>query len=240
MPHQLEELERRLGYSFTNRSLLLRALTHKSAATEQSPGNGAAADNEQFEFLGDAVLGFIASDYLMRRFPSHGEGVLSRLKAHVVSAAFLYQASEELGIGGHLLLGRGEELSGGRAKRALLANAMEAIIAAIYFDAGLEPCREFVERQLLSRLRLDEPSVNPLPLDSKSALQELAQARGLPMPRYLIVRESGPEHSKTFTVEVRVGKNFVACAEGHSKKAAGQRAAQAVLEMLGQPGPQTH
>jgi ribonuclease-3 len=237
MPPQLEELERRLGYAFTDRSLLLRALTHKSAASEQPLGYGApSTDNEQFEFLGDAVLGFIASDYLMRRFPGYGEGVLSRLKAHVVSSAFLYQASDELGIGGHLLLGRGEELSGGRAKRALLANAMEAIIAAIYLDAGLEPCRQFVERELLSRLRLDESPSAPLPLDSKSALQELAQSKGLPMPRYVIVRESGPEHSKTFTVEVRVGKDFVARAEGHSKKAAGQKAAQAVLDMLGKAG----
>lgn len=238
MPPQLDELESRLGYSFGDRTLLLRALTHKSAACETEGESGAAqADNEQLEFLGDAVLGFIASDALVRRFPQFEEGALSRLKAHVVSSVFLYQVSRDLGIGAYLLLGRGEELSGGRSKRALLANAMEAILAAIYLDGGLEACRAFVERHLLSRLTVEQEAGGDLPLDSKSALQEYAQSQGLPVPRYHIVREAGPEHSKTFTVEVRVGKGCAARAEGPSKKAAGQKAAAAALEMLRANGP---
>jgi ribonuclease-3 len=136
------------------------------------------------------------------------------------------------------VLGRGEELSGGRGKRALLANALEAILAAIYLDGGLEACQAFVERHLLSRLTVEqESSGGDLPLDSKSALQEFAQSQGLPVPRYHIVREAGPEHSKTFTVEVRVGKGCSARAEGPSKKAAGQKAAAAALEMLRANGP---
>jgi ribonuclease-3 len=241
MPPHPDGLESRLGYTFLDRSLLSRALTHRSVVCELDPHRaGPPADNELFEFLGDAVLGFIASDALVRRFPESGEGVLSRLKSYLVSAALLYQVAEDLGIGPHLLLGRGEELSGGRGKRALLANAIEALLAAIYLDGGLEPCREFVERHVLPRLSPAQTAGGGLPLDAKSALQEYAQSHGLPVPRYSTVRESGPDHSKTFTVEVRLGRHYAARAEGPSKKAAGQSAAGEVLGLIREGSPAPH
>jgi len=156
---------------------------------------------------------------------------LSRLKAQRVSSAHLFKVSSELGVGQYLKLGRGEEQSGGRAKRAILANALEALIAAVFLDGGLGPSRTFVEQLIVSQ---DEPCDfgDDVALDDKSALQEFAQARKLPVPRYQIVHESGPEHAKLFTVEARVGKKFAARAEGASKKTAGQRAAALLLARL--------
>lgn len=228
-----EELEELLGHRFQDPKLLLRALTHKSLLAEQ-PANGTSviADNEQLEFLGDSILGFLASDYLLRLCPHYPEGNLSKLKALLVSSAHLYETAKALSLGHHLLLGKGEEMSGGRHKKALLANAVEAIIAAIYLDGGLEPCRAFLERYVWGGVQLEELGQVHVPVDSKSALQELAQARKLPVPRYVIVRESGPEHAKTFTVEARVGKDLTAQAEGASKKAAGQQAAERLLEVV--------
>lgn len=231
MPVDYEELEVRIGYKFADRDFLLRALTHKSIHSEAIAGEAPVADNEVLEFLGDSILGFVASEYVFRRCPQSSEGSLSRLKAQRVSAAHLFKVSSELGLGQYLKLGRGEEQSGGRAKRAILANALEALIAAIFLDGGLRPSRDFVERLLL---KLDEPGDldGDVALDSKSALQEFAQARKLPVPRYQIVHESGPEHAKLFTVEARVGKQFTARAEGASKKTAGQQAATLLLERL--------
>jgi ribonuclease III len=227
-----DALEARIGYWFADRELLIRALTHRSLAAEVPPGAPAADHNEKLEFLGDAVLGFLASDHLYRLYPKETEGSLSRLKALLVSASRLYQLGLEIDIGSHLRLGRGEDLSGGRAKKALLANAVEALIAAIYLDGGVEACRAFLQTRLWNALPAGEPGQPPTPQDAKSALQELAQARKLPVPRYVIVRESGPEHAKTFTVEARVGKEFAAQADGHSKKAAGLKAAAALLARL--------
>jgi ribonuclease-3 len=231
MPADYEELEARIGYTFVDRDLLLRALTHKSVHSEAIAGAPPAADNEKLEFLGDSILGFIASEYLFRHCPQSSEGTLSRLKALRVSSAHLYKISSELGLGHYLKLGRGEEQSGGRAKRAILANALEALIAAIFLDGGLGPSRTFVEQFIVSP---DEPAVfgDDVALDAKSALQEFAQARKLPVPRYQIVHESGPEHAKLFTVEARAGKKFAARAEGASKKTAGQQAAALLLARL--------
>jgi ribonuclease III len=231
MPSAYEELEARIGYTFADRDLLLRALTHKSVHSEAVAGGPAAPDNEKLEFLGDSILGFVASEYLFRRFPQGSEGTLSRLKAQRVSSAHLFKVSSELGVGEYLKLGRGEEQSGGREKRAILANALEALIAAIFLDGGLEPSRTFVEQWIVSQ---DEPRDlgKDVALDAKSALQEFAQARKLPVPRYQIVHESGPEHAKLFTVEARVGKKFAARAEGASKKTAGQQAATLLLARL--------
>jgi len=228
-----EELEELLGHRFQNPNLLLRALTHKSLLAEQ-PANGGVplADNEQLEFFGDSILGFLASEYLVRLCPLYPEGNLSKLKALLVSSAHLYETAKTLGLGHHLLLGKGEEMSGGRHKKALLANAVEAIIAAMYLDGGLEPCRAFLERFVWGGVQLEGLGQVHVPVDSKSALQELAQARKLPVPRYVIVHESGPEHAKTFTVEARVGKELTARAEGTSKKAAGQLAAERLLQVL--------
>ena len=225
-------LEKALGHSFRDRELLERALTHKSRIYEKPPDGQTAADNEQLEFLGDAILGFAVSESLVRRFASFPEGRLSKLKAHLVSATHLYAVAQKLQLGDYLLLGRGEEMSGGREKKALLSDAVEALIAALYLDAGLETTRRFIEEQVVGAFDLPEDGVDSAVTDHKSALQEMAQALKLPPPRYIIVTEDGPEHSKTFTVEVRVGKDWVSQAQGLSKKSAGQKAAEQVLQQL--------
>jgi len=232
MNGELEVLEKALGHSFRDRELLERALTHKSRIYEKAVEGQSASDNEQLEFLGDAILGFVVSECLVRRYASYPEGRLSKLKAHLVSAARLHEVAQELSVGDHLFLGRGEEMSGGREKKALLSDAVEAIIAALYLDAGLEKAREFIETQVVGTLHLNEDGVESAVTDYKSALQEMAQALKLPPPRYVIVGEDGPEHSKTFTVEVRLGKEWVSQAQGLSKKSAGQRAAQQILQQL--------
>jgi ribonuclease-3 len=239
MSAEWEELEARIGYTFARRELLLRALTHKSLLSDTSSAPFSPQDdNEQLEFLGDSVLGFLASDYLYRTFPSLPEGKLSKLKSHMVSAVHLHAAARSVDLGQFLRLGRGEEKSGGRQKRALLANGFEALIAAVYLDGGLDACRAFVERFLLNGLPVDELGVAVLPTDPKSSLQELAQSRGLPMPRYVMIREHGPEHAKLFVVEVRVGKEYASQAEGSSKKSAGQKAAEQLLETLAAVEPE--
>jgi ribonuclease-3 len=234
MGADLEQLQHTLGYRFSDTGLLVRALTHRSLVVELKPGEGDGQDNEQLEFLGDAILGFIASDDLARRRPQAREGELSRLKSLLVSAAHLFEVAAGIGLGQQLRLGRGEELSGGRQKRALLADAMEAVIAAIYLDGGIDACRGVVERLVLRRFEPgDELSPLPPP-DAKSRLQEYAQSRKLAVPKYVIVGERGPEHAKTFTVEARIGKLALQRAEGSSKKEASQRAAELALEVLSQ------
>jgi ribonuclease-3 len=232
MPADLGALEAAIGYVFGDRGLLERALTHKSRVHEQAGEAPSTGDNEQLEFLGDAILGFVVSACLVRRFASAPEGRLSKLKAHLVSAARLYEVAQTLALGDFLFLGRGEEMSGGRAKKALLSDAMEALIAAIYIDGGLDQARAFIETNVVGAFAVAEGSVDGAVADYKSALQEMAQALKLPPPRYFIVGEQGPEHSKTFTVEVRVGKEWVGQAQGLSKKAAGQKAAESILQQL--------
>jgi ribonuclease III len=232
MNAELEILEKTLGHTFRDRVLLERALTHKSRIYEKAAEGQAASDNEQLEFLGDAILGFAVSECLVRRFASYPEGRLSKLKAHLVSAARLYEVAQELSLGDYLLLGRGEEMSGGREKKALLSDAVEAVIAALYLDAGLDTAREFIETRVVGAFHSDQDGADAAVTDYKSALQEMAQALKLPPPRYVIVGEDGPEHSKTFTVEVRLGKEWASQAQGLSKKSAGQRAAQQILQQL--------
>lgn len=235
MRADLESLERALGRVFVNRELLERALTHSSSVHERGPVNsgGPLRDNEQLEFLGDSILGFVISDHLFHAYPDAPEGRLSKMKAHLVSAVHLYEVARELDLGQYLDLGRGEEMSGGRAKKTLLVDALEAIIAAIYLDDGMDAARAFIHARIIA------PAAGPAAeaaelavVDFKSALQELAQARRLPPPRYAIVKESGPEHSKTFTVEARVGHDWISQAEGYTKKSAAQKAARAVYERL--------
>ena len=226
----MEGLEAALGHHFSNRELLQRALTHRSSAYEKNTVRAAATDNEQLEFLGDAILGFIVSDALVSRHPDYPEGRLSKLKAHLVSSSHLHEVAMQLNLGDYLFLGRGEELSGGREKKALLSNAVEALIAAIYLDGGFESTSQFVIQHVLGAEPPSEEGVHIT--DYKGALQEMAQALKLPQPRYSIIEERGPEHSKTFLVEVRVGRDWVSSGEGLSKKSAGQRAAQKVLQQL--------
>ncbi len=231
-------LELRIDYQFVHAELLRRALTHSSLANESHPGASSPLnDNEQLEFLGDSVLGFLVAEALVRRFPEYREGELSRLKAHLVCAAHLHGVARRLDLGGYLELGRSEEMSGGRAKKTLLVDALEAIIGG-----DLAGRRTGGRPELRRRARAGRPfrrweagtDIQPAIANFKSALEELAQARKLPQPRYSIVREQGPEHSKTFTVEVRVGKDFAGQADGHTKKIAAQRAARAVYERLRQ------
>jgi len=222
-------LEEGIGYRFKRPELLDRALTHRSSVYEKH-AEGAAADNEQFEFLGDSILGFLVSDMLLESHPDFPEGRLSKLKAHLVSASHLHEVALNIGLGSHLRLGRGEELSGGREKKALLANALEAVIAAIYLDGGIQPARDFVAGHVAAGAEIS--GVDMEVTDYKSALQERAQALKLPQPRYSIVEERGPEHAKTFLVEARVGREWASRAEGLSKKSASQRAAQDVLRQL--------
>lgn len=225
-----QALEAALGYRFASRDLLARALTHRSSIHEKGPGAEGPSDNEQLEFLGDSILGFVVSDALLEAHPAFPEGRLSKLKAHLVSASHLHEVAVRLRLGDYLLLGRGEEMSGGREKKALLANAVEALIAALYLDGGMEPARRFVLHHIIGE---EAPGAGEaLAADYKSALQELAQSLRLPQPRYAIVEERGPEHAKTFLVEVSVGREWVSRAEGMSKKSAGQKAAQQILQRL--------
>ncbi len=239
---EITELEEALGHSFRSPALLQQALTHSSHAheSENRTGDGPSGDNEQLEFLGDAVLGFVTSEILFQRFPQYQEGQLSKLRAHLVSAHHLAHVASDLNLGNYLRLGRGEEKSGGRAKSALLANSLEAVLAALYLDAGIEPTREFIIRHVIEpELRRVEKqtSAGVAITDHKSALQEFLQAAGRPQPAYTVVKEEGPEHKKTFTVELRVqapedGKQLVSRGQGSTKKTAEQRAARQALEAL--------
>ncbi|MDT8070256.1 MAG: ribonuclease III [Terriglobia bacterium] len=230
----LNALETKLGHSFKNRALLEQALTHSSHARENQ---GMGPDNEQMEFVGDAVLGLVTSLELFRRFPEHQEGHLSKLKAHLVSTEHLVRAAKRLGIGQYLRLGRGEEKSGGRAKATLLADSLEAILAALYLDAGLPVAEKFILNRILAPefRRLERhPDEAPSVADYKSRLQEFVHATGRPQPVYALLKEHGPAHRRTFTVEARVQSRtgdveFSASGRGSTKKRAEQNAAHRVL-----------
>ncbi len=233
MGADIESLEQRVGHCFSDRALLRRALTHSSHAHENpSPGDASPAqDNEQLEFLGDSVLGFLISEVLVARYPDWSEGRLSSLKAHLVSAVHLHKVAQAIELGAYLHLGRSEELTGGRTKRTLLVNALEALIAAAFLDGGIDVARAFVLREVFDA-SFPEPGTLA---DYKTALQDLARLRKLPLPRYTVVNEQGPEHSKTFIVEVRLGKDLTALGDGASKKSAAQKAAREVYQRLLDP-----
>jgi ribonuclease III len=255
---ELEALETAIKHKFRDRSLLQLALTHSSLAhelqtkiaTDSDPESACTHfhDNEQLEFLGDAVLGFVTSRRLFEKFPHFQEGQLSKLRAHLVSARYLIKVARQLQLGNFLYLGRGEERSGGRGKPALLVDALEATIAAIYLDGGLEPARKFIVQTILKPEleRLERDLERGIAVtDYKSALQELLQSRGMGQPTYAVVNEEGPEHRKLFTVEVRIYPQngtppvFVSHAEGTTKKKAEQRAAELVLEWLQKEQPES-
>lgn len=228
----LELLEEKLGYQFRDRSLLTHSLTHRSWSVEHRDESPVRGDNERLEFLGDSVLGFIVSESLLEEYPDESEGQLSQRKAHLVSASHLYTCALELNLGEFLLLGKGEEQNGGRARRTLLVNAVEAVLAAMHLDGGLEPAREFVHRIVLGRGEGSEQGGSPVLPNYKNVLQEEAQARGLPVPRYTIVDTTGPEHAKIFLIEATLGDRFSSRAAGSSKKAASQDAARLLVEQL--------
>ncbi len=229
---ELEPLERRIGYRFKDRGLLEHALTHRSRVHEDA--SGGVFDNESLEFLGDSVLGFVIADMLFREFPQHNEGQKSKLKASIVSAASLARLGEKIAIGDFLILGRGEEKTGGRRKHALIADCYEALIAAVYLDGGVEPVRAFIERQfgeLIEEARRTGVRAT-FTADYKSALQEWLQSHDRGLPTYRLAAELGPAHRRRFQVEVVVGGQAIAKAEGKSKKEAAQAAAKTALEML--------
>jgi len=229
----LELLEEKLEYQFRNGNLLLQALTHRSWSVEHRDVSPVRSDNERLEFLGDSVLGFVVSESLLDSFPDESEGQLSQRKAHLVSANHLHACALELDLGDFLLLGKGEEQNGGRARRTLLANAFEAVIAAMHLDGGLEPVRALLRRTVLNHDREGKQATAPATTQNyKNVLQEEAQARGLPIPRYTIVDTTGPEHAKIFLIEASIGDQFVSRAAGSSKKAASQDAARLLFAQL--------
>src|SRR5579871_5319403 len=243
---QSEEIPSLFEHRFERPELLTWALTHRSLAYESKPETQPSpdADNEQLEFVGDAVLGLAVAESLFRRFPGSREGELTRLRASLVSRRHLGSVGARIGLGAWLRLGRGEEQSGGRTKPALLANALEAVIAALYLDGGLDAARAFIEEHII------EPTLPELHLalqagdtfsgaigDHKSALQELLQATGAGQPQYVLTAQSGPDHQKRFRVEVRVedgagGSMALAESEGSTKKQAQQEAARIAFARL--------
>src|SRR5258706_764850 len=244
---EIMALEESLGHRFQRPELLEQALTHSSQAREVEAlgaGSGSSGpgvskgDNEMLEFLGDAVLGLAPSEALFQRFPAFQEGHLSKLRAHLVGQRHLLRVAEQLQIGHYMRLGRGEEKSGGRHKASLQVDALEAILAAIYLDAGWPVARDFIVRVIvepeLAHMKL-ETSAMPV-MDFKSALQEAMQARGASQPVYALVKEEGPEHKKSFTVEGKLPDpkmgQFVGRAQGATKKRAEQEAARQALEHL--------
>jgi ribonuclease III len=242
-PPDIMALEESLGYRFQRPEFIEQALTHSSQAREvealgATDPSARRGDNEILEFLGDAVLGLVTTESLFHRFPGLQEGHLSKLRAHLVGQRHLLHVAEELQIGHYLRLGRGEEKSGGRHKATLMVDALEAIMAALYLDGGWTAARDFILRSIvepeLSRMNLETSEI-PV-MDFKSALQEKLQAEGMRQPVYALVKEEGPEHRKTFTVEVRLPEpeviDFVARAQGPTKKRAEQEAARQALEYL--------
>jgi ribonuclease-3 len=226
---EFEPLQRTIGYRFRDRGLLEHAMTHTSRANEDV--SGGVADNESLEFLGDAVLGFVVADMLFKEFPDFNEGQKSKVKASLVSTATLARLAERLSLGDHLLLGRGEEKTGGRRKQALLADGYEALIAAIYLDGGVEQARAFIAREFGS-LVADVRQHGVVAQDYKSALQEYLQSHDHPLPEYRLAGEEGPDHHKLFRVQVAVRGEALAEAMGTSKKEAEQQAAKMALDQL--------
>lgn len=227
--NEFDAFERIIGYRFRDPGLLEHALTHTSRANEDV--SGGVIDNESLEFLGDAVLGFAIADLLFRKYPNRDEGWKSKVKAALVSTTALARLAEQLQLGEHLLLGRGEEKTGGRRKQALLADGYEALIAAIYLDGGIEHATTFIQRQFAELLE-EAAEQDAVMRDFKSTLQERIQSAGDPLPEYVVIGETGPDHHKTFQVEVRVRGEAVAEASGRSKKEAEQKAARLALERL--------
>jgi ribonuclease-3 len=225
---EFEDLQARVDYLFKDRGLLEHALTHKSRAAEDATGG--VADNESLEFLGDAVLGLVVADLLFQQYPNYDEGQKSKVKAAVVSTQSLARRAEEIRLGDHLILGRGEEKTGGRFKQALLADAYEALIAAIYLDGGLEAAKAFLRRELKDAI--DAGIAQTFAPDYKSALQERLQALGHALPEYRLSGSEGPDHRKTFSIDVVVNGEILGSATGRAKKEAEQEAARLALGRL--------
>ena len=223
-----KELERKLGYTFTDKGLLMEALTHKSYHYEHLPRS--AGFNERLEFLGDSVLGLSIAGELFSMPEAFRESRMSKVKSHVVKGDELYEVALELGLGEYLMLGKGERESGGDKKRSLLANVTEALIGAVYVEAGFNEADALVLR--LFKVRLRESIVSEVYKDFKSELQEMTQERYSLLPEYNVVSEAGPEHDKTFVVEVLIKGNLYGTGRGSTKKEAHQGAAKEALTKM--------
>ena len=221
----MTQLEERLGYHFENRALLETALTHSSYADENK-GRGLES-NERLEFLGDSVLGMVTADYLFRAHPDMPEGDLTRTRAALVCEGSLVEVARALNLGAYLKLGKGEDAGGGRERPSIVADAVEAVLAAVYLDGGIGSARKIIRRFILDREAEKSAS-----RDYKTALQELVQRESGQVLRYQLVGESGPDHAKTFTVQVDLNGRAVGRGEGRSKKEAEQMAARAAIEAL--------
>lgn len=223
----MEKLEQKIGYSFKDKSLLKLALTHSSYANETGT-HGVC--NERLEFLGDSVLSLIVSDYIFESYKNRPEGELTKLRASLVCEKSLCGFSKQLGVGEHMLLGKGEIINGGRERPSILADAFEAILAAIYLDAGMEMARKHVLRFVKEEL---EHSQDELFKDYKTTLQEIIQRNREEQLAYILVDENGPDHNKSFTVEVHLNSNVIGSGVGKSKKQAEQMAAKQALQLMG-------
>ena len=222
----LSELEKNLNYTFRERRLLENAVTHSSYANEK--WKNSLASNERLEFLGDSILGFVVAEYLYRSYPDHPEGDLTRMRADLVCETSLAQVAARLELGKHLLLGHGEEQGGGRTRNSITADAVESVIAAVYLDGGFAAAKKIVERLILS----DVPKGRPRNFDFKTALQELVQRKKNQVLAYVLLEESGPDHNKTFRVEVTLNGQVVGTGSGSSKKRAEQAAAEMAIGEL--------
>ena len=224
----IASLQKKLGVSFKDKSLLEQALVHSSYSNENP--DIASSSNERLEFLGDAILGQIVAEKLYRDFPDFTEGKMTKLRAALVRRETLALTAKSIELGNHLYLGKGEELSGGRNKLANLAAAMEAVIAAVFLDRGTTVTRSFILRLFKNELR---KAINQSKgTDYKSELQELTQSREQQAPTYHVTEATGPDHSKTFTIEVRLDGVTLGRGSGRSKKAAETKAARSALEKL--------
>lgn len=223
----MEAIEAKLGYKFQNRVLLINALTHSSYANENR--GRSCESNERLEFLGDSVLGMVVADALYKRFPELPEGRMTRLRAQLVCEESLHRVAAQLGLGEHIRLGRGEEHTGGRSRTSILADAVEAVIAAMYLDGGMDVARGFINRFILSELEAGLPGSG----DNKTELQELVQKKPGSVLSYELLGESGPDHDKTFTSQVLLNGRAIGSGSGRTKKEAEQAAARAALLELG-------
>lgn len=223
-------LEERLGYCFEDRALYEQALTHRSYAVERG-----GLDNERLEFLGDAVLELLITELLMGRFPDSPEGALSRLRSRMVRTETLGRVAQSLDIGPHVLLGRGEERTGGRGKPSILGDCLEALLGAVYRDGGLSAARSMVNLAWAAELdQIDDPRT--FGRDPKSALQEQTQALWRLLPQYRVVATTGPAHARTYRVAVHIGERARAEGEGTSRRNAERAAAAAAIRWLRDPG----
>lgn len=224
----LKDVEKKIGFKFSDENLLRTAFIHRSYLNEHPTET--LSHNERLEFLGDSVLGFIVSDYIFEKFPKHPEGDLTNFRSSIVNAKILSVVARELDLGQYLFLSRGEEATGGRDRQYLLANTYESLLGAIYLDSGVEASSKFIHKTLLPHLK--SIIENKLYKDHKSQLQEIAQAKFNITPKYNIISETGPDHTKTFETGAYLQKKLLAKGKGKSKQDAEQAAAKLALEKL--------